>query len=213
MNYTHVIWDFNGTILDDMQIGLECVNLMLSKRGLRTVDGIEEYRRLFRFPIIDYYRLAGFDFDKDDYYTVLAPEWIRLYTERMGNCGLCPEVADTISRVFNMGLPQVVLSATEREQLVGQLNVLGVRHYFHEVLGLDNIHAHSKAELAVRWKERNPEAVPLFVGDTEHDAETARAIGADCVLYTGGHQAKERLETCGYPLIHRLSDVWALLKT
>lgn len=213
MNYTHVIWDFNGTILDDMAIGVECVNLMLSKRGLRTVDGIEEYRRLFRFPIIDYYRLAGFDFERDDYYTVLAPEWIGLYTERMGRCGLCPEAADTLGRIFEAGLSQVVLSATERGQLMGQLNDLGVCHWFDEVLGLDNIHAHSKAELAVQWQKRHPGAVPLFVGDTEHDAETARAIGADCVLYTGGHQAKERLSACGFPLIHRLSDIWPYIKT
>lgn len=211
MNYTHVIWDFNGTILDDVAIGLECVNLMLSRRGIPTVDSPEAYRRLFRFPIIEYYRMAGFDFEKDDYYTVLAPEWVGLYTERCGRCGLCPGVADTIGAIGRMGVPQLVLSATEQGQLREQLAGLGALDWFDYVLGLGNIHAHSKAELAVAWKKQHPDAVPLFVGDTEHDAETARAIGADCLLYVGGHQSKERLAACGYPLIESLSDVIAFL--
>lgn len=207
MSYTHIIWDFNGTILDDVAIGLECVNLMLSSRGLASVEGPDQYRRLFRFPIIEYYRMAGFDFEKDDYYTVLAPEWIRLYTARMERCGLCPEATETIGQIRGMGVPQLVLSATELGQLKEQLSGLGALDWFDEILGLGNIHAHSKAELAVEWKRRHPEAVPLFVGDTEHDAETARAIGADCLLYVGGHQSKERLAGCGCPLIESLSDV------
>lgn len=207
MKYTHLVWDFNGTLLNDMAIGVECVNLMLSRRGLPTVDGIEAYRQLFCFPIMDYYRLAGFDFEREDYYTVLAPEWINLYTERMGRCGLCPQVTETVSAVREKGLSQMVLSATEQGQLLGQLSDLGISSWFDEILGLDNIHAHSKESLAVEWKERHPDAVPLFVGDTEHDAQVARAIGADCLLYTGGHQSVERLSACGFPLITRLFDV------
>ena len=212
MKYTHVIWDFNGTILNDMEIGLECVNVMLSRRGLPTVSGLDEYRRLFRFPIIEYYRMAGFDFAKDDYYTVLAPEWIGLYTARMERCSLCPGVGETVREIHNLGLPQLVLSATESEQLVTQLRSLGIVGWFDEILGLGNIHAHSKSELAVAWKAAHPEAVPLFVGDTEHDAETARAIGADCLLYTKGHQSVERLFACDVPMIEHLSDVLTYIK-
>lgn len=207
MTYTHLIWDFNGTILEDMAVGLECVNLMLSKRDLPTVGGLDEYRRLFCFPIMDYYRMAGFDFEKEDYYTVLAPEWVGLYKARMDRCGLCPNITQTVQAVREKGLSQIVLSATQRDQLLEQLALLGVGSWFDDVLGLDNIHAHSKAELAVRWKQQHPDATPLFVGDTEHDAETARAIGADCLLYTGGHQSAERLSACGYPLITSLLDV------
>ena len=75
--YTHIIWDFNGTILDDVQLGIRCVNTMLSKRGLPVLPDVEAYRQVFGFPIEAYYRRLGFDFEKEDYHTVLAPEWVR----------------------------------------------------------------------------------------------------------------------------------------
>ena len=62
MRYTDVIWDFNGTILDDVAAGIASVNKMLSDRGLPTIKDEEHYRKIFRFPIIEYYRALGFDF-------------------------------------------------------------------------------------------------------------------------------------------------------
>ena len=63
--------------------------------------------------------------------------------------------------------------------LTGQLNRLGIRGEFAEVIGLDNIHARSKKAQALEWKARNPDARPLFVGDTLHDADVAAAVGGD----------------------------------
>ena len=56
MKYSHIIWDFNGTILDDVSIGIEAINMLLLRRGLKTIDSVDEYRRIFGFPIKDYYR-------------------------------------------------------------------------------------------------------------------------------------------------------------
>ena len=75
MKYTHIIWDFNGTILSDMQICIDSVNEMLSRRELETIPDIEAYRRIFDFPVIDYYRRLGFDFSKEPY-EELAKTWI-----------------------------------------------------------------------------------------------------------------------------------------
>ena len=60
---------------------------------------------------------------------------------------------------------------------------------------------------ALDWKERNPDARPLFVGDTLHDADVATALGADCVLYCGGHQSYDRLATSGYPVIRDIREI------
>lgn len=210
--YTHVIWDFNGTILDDVEIGIESVNLMLSARGLKTIDSVEEYRHAFGFPIIDYYRSLGFDFEKEDYYTVLAPEWVNNYLERVPRTRAFDGVEDTLKAVRKLGLVQVLLSASEVEQLTGQLCGLGLDGYFSEIVGLDNIHAGSKKDNALLWKARNPDAVPLFIGDTEHDAEVARAVGADCVLFAGGHQPRELLESLGLPVVDNIPQLLEFLK-
>ena len=64
--HTHLIWDFNGTILQDMDLGIRCTNTMLTERGLPVIPSVEAYREIFGFPIDEYYRRLGFDF-------VLAP--------------------------------------------------------------------------------------------------------------------------------------------
>lgn len=205
--HTHLIWDFNGTILEDMALGIRCTNEMLGKRGLPPIPSIEAYREIFGFPIEDYYRRLGFDFQKEDYETCLAPEWVSLYLAGEDTCPLIPGVLETIRRVRELGIPQILLSATHREMLNIQLKHLGLEGEFEEVIGLDNIHARSKREQAMAWRQRHPEAHPLFLGDTEHDAQVAEAVGGDCVLFVGGHQSHQRLKTLGRPLITELQGV------
>lgn len=210
-NYTHVIWDFNGTVLDDVRLGIDCVNTMLAKRGLPIIPNEDAYRRVFGFPIDEYYRRLGFDFEREDYDTVLAPEWVALYLEGEETCPVNQGVKDTLEAIRQRGIPQIMLSASDLSQLEGQLARIGLANAFEEVLGLDNIHARSKKMLAVAWKQRHPEANPLFIGDTEHDADVANAIGADCVLFTGGHQSAERLSSLGKPLISSIPELLVYL--
>ncbi len=205
--YTHVVWDFNGTILDDVRLGIDCVNVMLEKRGLPVIPDEDAYRHVFGFPIDDYYRRLGFDFEKEDYDTVLAPEWVALYLAGEKNCPMNDGVTETLEALRRRGISQLVLSASKIQQVEDQLTRLGIRGEFHEVLGLDNIHARSKAHLAVSWKALHPDARPLIVGDTVHDADVAATIGADCVLYLGGHQPREVLADKGCPLIQSIPEL------
>ena len=205
--YTHLIWDFNGTVLDDVRLGIECVNTMLAKRGLPILPDEESYRRVFGFPIDAYYRRLGFDFEKEDYDTVLAPEWVALYLAGENTCPMRRGVTETLEAVRRRGVEQIMLSASNRSQLEAQLTRLGLERQFQEILGLDNIHARSKKNLAVEWKARHPEAVPLFLGDTEHDADVADAIGADCILLAGGHQNAERLAARGKAVISAVEEI------
>jgi phosphoglycolate phosphatase len=210
-HYTHVIWDFNGTILDDVTLGIDCVNVMLAKRGLPILPDKTAYRKAFGFPIDEYYRRLGFDFEKEDYDTVLAPEWVALYLAGEAACPLMEGVRETIAAITQRGIPQIVLSATKLDQLTAQLTRLELVDAFEEVIGLDNIHARSKKAQALAWMEAHPHARPLFVGDTEHDADVADAVGADCLLYTGGHQPAEKLAARGKPLIHSVGELLAYM--
>ena len=207
LKHTHLIWDFNGTVLQDIDLAIGCTNTMLAARNLPTFPSLEVYREVFGFPIDEYYRSLGFDFEKEDYDTVLAPEWVAMYMEGEPTCPMMEGAAEAISSVKAMGVSQILLSATEQEMLTVQLERLGIYGEFDEVIGLDNIHARSKKAQALAWKERNPDARPLFLGDTLHDADVAASIGADCVLYCGGHQSYSRLATTGYPVISDIRDI------
>ena len=205
--YTHLVWDFNGTILDDIQLGIDCVNVMLKKRSLPTLDSVEAYRAIMRFPVIDYYKDLGFNMEEEDYYQILAPEWVAMYLAGEPNCGMMEGVMEVLEAAKTAGVKQMVISATKTDQLLSQLDRLGIRGYFDEILGLDNFYAASKTALAEAWRKEHPEAVVLSVGDTDHDGDLADVLGADCLLYTGGHQSKERLLTRNKMLIDHIGEI------
>ncbi len=209
--YTHLIWDFNGTIFDDVRAGIVSTNKMLCERGLEKIGGVEHYRSIFDFPIEEYYKKLGFDFEKEPY-SVLARIWVKLYEQNVTDATLCEGVAETMAKVNELGTAQIVLSACEKGMLMRYLEKFGVIGYLCEIMGLDNIHAKSKLALAEEWRQRNFGAAALMIGDTTHDFETAELLGADCVLYCGGHQSRERLEVCGCPVIDRIEDVLKYLK-
>jgi phosphoglycolate phosphatase len=205
--HTHLIWDFNGTILQDMDLGIRCTNIMLAERGLPVIPSVEAYREIFGFPIDEYYRRLGFDFEKEDYDTVLAPQWVAMYLEGEPTCPMMEGAAETIAALKAKGIPQILLSATKIEMLTAQLERLGIYEDFDEVIGLDNIHARSKKAQALDWKKRHPDARPLFIGDTLHDADVAEAVGGDCILFCGGHQSHSRLSERGFPVISHIREI------
>ena len=210
MNYSHILWDFNGTLLDDVGTGITSVNTLLSARGLKTLDSVEEYHRVFGFPIIEYYRRLGFDFEKEPYEKI-AHEWVALYLHHVKSAPLYDGVLEVLSFIRDRGIPQVILSATEKDMLEGQLSSLGIREYFDEVLGLDNIYAHSKVEVGRAWMEKNAPRRALLIGDSEHDFEVAKSIGAECVLIACGHQSRETLEKCGVKVLKNIKEISKIL--
>ena len=193
MQYTYVIWDFNGTILDDVQIGIDSLNTLLDRRNLPLVESKESYKSWFMFPIIEGYKKIGFDFDKESYDDVAA-EWVKEYLDREKNASVVPGVIEALEFFKNMGVVQVILSASEISMLKRQLSSLGVSKYFDEIIGLDNIKAAGKTDIAIAWRKEHADDKLLFIGDTDHDHQVAVAMNADCILVSSGHQSHERLE-------------------
>ena len=202
-----LIWDFNGTILDDVGIGIESINALLSRRSLPTIGCRADYHKVFRFPIIDYYADLGLDVGD---YDALAHEWVAEYKSRMPHAPMLPGIPETLEAVQNMGIRQVILSATEQGQLNEQVRGLGIEGYFDEILGTGNIYAYSKIDTALAFRARHPEPM-LLVGDTDHDLQTAEALGVDCVLIPCGHQSRETLAGLGCRMIDHPTDLIPLL--
>ena len=203
--FTCCIWDFNGTILDDVETGIISVNKLLAERGLPTLADRADYYKHFRFPIKSYYESLGFDFSKEPYEKI-APLWVSEYLINVKNAPLCEGVMESLELLKKAGIKQIIMSATEIDMLKGQLSDLGIADYFDEVWGLDNIHAASKVELAKNWRRNNPDEVAVFLGDTEHDFETAKAMDVECFLIEGGHQPRKTLEATEAKIFANVKD-------
>ena len=65
MEYKNVVWDWNGTLLDDVKISVDTINVMLERKHLGKLT-VEEYRSNFGFPEQPDYESIGFDLTQDD---------------------------------------------------------------------------------------------------------------------------------------------------
>ena len=203
MKYDHVIWDFNGTVLDDMQVGIDSVNEMLAARGLSTLSGLEEYRATFDFPVENYYKRLGFDLRQEDFKTCLAPLWVSLYEKNEWRAPLFAGVEPLTRALRAHGIKQSILSASESVMMRRQLQARGALDWFDEIWGSDCIHAYGKQGLAAAWRAAHQGSVVL-IGDTVHDFDVARSMDADCILVAAGHHNYERLASCGVPVVRDL---------
>jgi phosphoglycolate phosphatase len=208
----HVFFDFNGTIIDDLDLCLELLNDILKKHNKPTLN-LEQYKEIFTFPIKDYYIAAGVDFNQDSYED-LAIDFISKYQPRSLSCGLFEGLENTFKELNDLGISCYILSASQRSNLYEQCESFGIVKYFKEILGIDNIHAASKIHIGIDYiKESNinPDEA-IFVGDTTHDYEVSLAMGLKCYLVACGHQSKNKLSQVGAPIINTTSDILEIVK-
>ena len=204
--YRHIVWDWNGTLLDDVQASVNTINKLLAARALPPTD-IDRYRELFGFPVRNYYTAIGFRLENENwdllartYHDIyLADPSIRLHDEAVPVLRFCREA----------GLGLSVLSAAEQSILSRMLEDAGVTAWFDFIHGVDNLHGHSKVETGRQLIRRIPcpPAQVLFVGDTLHDHEVAVELGCHCVLISQGHQSHARLLAAGCPVLEKLSEI------
>ncbi len=207
MEYSHIIWDFNGTILNDIEAVIDSENVLLKRRNMPLIQDINIYKNIFCFPIKDYYTKLGHDFEREDYNEV-AHEWVEQYLEFSKLSKLHDGIEEALYKIKSKGIRQIILSATERGMLKNQVKGLGIVEYFDDILGLDNIYAFSKVEIAVEWIKKEVPKKAVLIGDTTHDFEVSKAIGIDCILVANGHQNKERLTVCGVPVFENIEDLF-----
>jgi len=210
---TVVLWDWNGTLLDDRLFTLDCLNDLLKQHGYSQRYGVAAYLELFDFPIEEYYKKAGFDFARHPY-PMLAEEFMARYNPGSAVCGPVPGAEATLRTLQGMGLRQVILSATRRDTLQRQVTDRGLQHYFEELIGLGDIYGKSKVQAGIDWMQRTgiDPACAVMIGDTLHDAEVAAAMGARCILVTTGHHSRRKLETAGCPVADDLRQIPDLLE-
>lgn len=206
MKYAHIIWDFNGTIIDDVSLGVDVFNKLRVDCGLEPIDKTE-YVENFKIPVRDFYEDMGFDFSKVDFRKI-GERFVELYSSKRFECPLTYGVTDAVRTFSKIGVGQSVLSAYENGLLHQAISHYGLSDYFGRIDGLDNIDAGSKIELGKRHIAaigESPEMV-VMVGDTPHDKQVADAMGVACALVACGHTSRRRLEKVGGPVFENPAE-------
>ncbi len=206
-----VLWDWNGTLLDDLWYAIGVRNRVFPAFGLPTIDSIGEYYQQFTFPVRLYYERAGVT---DANFDQVAHAWMDEYVRGCAEIPLHGDAVQTVHTLKAAGIRQVVLSASQLEILGGQLDCYpALQGCFDHVLGLSDIYARSKEAIGCAYLQDCgiPAAQSVMIGDTLHDADVARAMGAQCILVARGHQSRETLETAGVAVCSSLAEVAGML--
>lgn len=207
LKYSDIIWDWNGTLLNDAWLCVEVMNGMLEERCLPPLS-LEKYRILFDFPVKEYYQKLGFDFTMEPFESV-GMEFMVLYNLRQKECRLFNEAPGILKALNEKGFRQHILSAREENELKTEILNLGISGFFSHVTGLNDHFAHGKSDVgrglvsSIKVSKENI----LFVGDTQHDSEVAALLGIDCILIPNGHHSEERVLGCGVPVISSLTEL------
>jgi phosphoglycolate phosphatase len=203
-----VLWDWNGTLLDDVDLCVDALNHLLAQYDYPQRYDTERYRQIFGFPIRDYYSRAGFDFARD-HFEALAASYMEFYLPAARTCGLMPGARTVLAELQRAGVRQIILSASDTATLEDQVTQRGIRPYFSELLGLTDIYAKSKVQIGLAYLAQggiDPDKT-VMVGDSVHDSEVAAALGVHCLLYCGGHQPRGILEDTGAPVFDSLEEI------
>lgn len=205
--YNHIIWDWNGTLLDDLQACVDAINILLTRRHLPRVT-VQQYLDVFDFPVRNYYLKLGFDFSRDNWNDV-AVEYHAAYATTSLAAPLRQGAKAALDRLQANDIGVSILSACELGLLKRMMKERGIIHYFEHIYGLDDLYAASKVDLghSLLKKTGLPRENTLMVGDTTHDYEVAQAMGIPCLLMTGGHQSEAKLATLHSPIATTLDGV------
>lgn len=160
---------------------------------------------IFEFPVKNYYAKV-YDLEKTSF-DVLATRFIERYMPRSFDLKIHEGVVEAIRIAKQKGYQNILLSASEENNLKKQVDHYKIGHLFDAILGTSDVYASSKIEVALNFIKENhiDQTSCIMIGDTLHDAEVAEALGIKIILYTKGHQHPKRLMHLAY--INHFSDL------
>lgn len=205
--YNTIVWDWNGTLLDDVEMCIGCMNQLLEPRNIPLLTK-DKYREVFDFPVKDYYQKLGIDFKKDPF-EIIGHDFMDLYFQELPDCKMHAEVFQVLNYFRSLGKKQYILSAMEHEALVQAMLDFKIDHFFEAVYGIDNHLAAGKIDRGVQMIMENHiiGQESIMFGDTLHDKDVAHKLGLDIVLIANGHQSLNRLKTSNATVLTDLNSL------
>lgn len=209
----YVLWDWNGTLLNDVDANLEVIRQMLSERRMDFRCTKEFYRENFCFPVYDFYKIVGFDFEKESFEHA-ADDYVNWYNRLFYKTTLFENTRNTIKELNEQNIKQVILSASEKKSLDEQVTSFSLSDCFQDILGVSDSLGSGKTGIAENWMKQmdlKPDEI-IMIGDTDHDYAVSVALGCRCILICCGHQSRERLLKTGAVIADDIGEIPGLIK-
>lgn len=205
----HLIWDWNGTLFDDLHIVVVAVNASLRAIGASIQIDEDGYRDHYRRPVRGFYDAMLQRAVTDAEWRTINARFHDVYLELLPGAGPAADAHDAVAYARSSGATQSILSMWTHEQLVPTVSGCGLDADMVAVRGAVAAEGDSKAELLRHHLDEltvGSEHGVVLIGDTFDDAAAAHEVGAAVVLYDGGSHHRHHLEATGVPVADTLIE-------
>lgn len=206
LNSSCIFWDYNGTLIDDVEVALESVNDMLRKRSLPLIN-LQQYKSYIDTPISKFYEHI-FDLNEISFDTI-AHEFQQGYQKHIGDNPVMDGAQELLEYFSKRNKIQALVSGSQQSVIENGARRYGLYDYFDVISGADDHYVHSKVgraqAIAKSYDLRSDDI--LVIGDCVQDYMVSQALGAECVLLSAGHQSREDLSSTGALVVDSLLDI------
>jgi phosphoglycolate phosphatase len=215
----NIVFDWNGTLLDDMQAMFDCQNILMEQLGRQPIT-MDYFRTHYEVPFEKLYANLGLTKDEIDFAIHLDRHVFHDHYEPMAaKAFLRAGATETLGYARQHGLTALILSNHIVDPIRTQLRRLKIEHFFDDVLAYacrdTQFKDMTKGERLRRFmndRGMTPKNT-MIVGDSIEEIHIGCTQGFITVAITGGCASEERLraENPDY-LIHSLHELQSVLK-
>lgn len=194
------VWDWNGTLFDDMAATHIATNESLAFFGKKPIT-LEQEQEIFTFPLIHFYEKMGVSVDQ---YLEHAEEVGNLFHETYNahkqNCDLAKDTKKILSWLQVNNITSIILSNHRQETLDSDVQHFGIEDYFETISGNQNpatiISGLNKQERLQEYIQghgyKNDDV--MIIGDSHEEPEIAHKLNIMGISISGGLLSPSRLE-------------------
>lgn len=184
--FRNLIFDWSGTLVDDLGPVLEATNLVFESYGRDPLDR-DAFRRHFRLPYSEFYQEFLPDVSLDELESRFRPA----FHGSKAPVFVLPHAREKLEWCATHGIRCFVLSSMHREAFHQQLEEFGLEPFF-EATYAGVVDKREMIHEILATHKLNP-GETAFVGDMTHDIETARHGGISSIAVLTGYTHAEPL--------------------
>ncbi len=184
--FKNLIFDWSGTLVDDLQLTLDASNYVFEQYGKPGLNR-DEFRAEFQLPYPDYYARVIPHADLDE----LENHFRHAFKVSTAPVDVLPHAREFLEFCKARGIRCFILSSVDAKEFEIQCRDLGLTHYFEGIhAGIRHKDAHIHALLAQHGLHAHETA---FIGDMQHDVQTAHHAGITSIAVLTGYNDAAQL--------------------
>jgi phosphoglycolate phosphatase len=202
----NVIFDWSGTLVDDLPAVWRATNYVLAQAE-RMEMTLEQFRAEFCLPFTNFY-----DKHVPDVALPRLEEWFhRRFRDVQDSVCPLPHARDFLEFCRSRGLRTFLLSTIHRDHFAVQSEVTGFGEYLEKAyVGIWD--KRKKIHEILEQNQLTPSET-LFIGDMQHDIETAKHGGIhSCAVLTGYNTVEQLKAMQPDLLVEHLGELRAILE-